>query len=329
MIIKNRPRRLRINNNIRTLIAEHSINVTDLIYPVFIIDGVKIRENIISMPNIVRFSIDELLIEIEVLLILGIRAIALFPVINNGKKTINGEEAFNKNGLVQRAVRIIKQQYKDLIIITDVALDPFTTHGQDGIVDDNNYVLNDKTIKVLQQQALSHAIAGADIVAPSDMMDGRIGAIRQTLEENNFTNTIILSYAAKYASNYYSPFRDAINSKIKLKNANKNSYQMDFANSNEAIKEISLDIKEGADIIMIKPGIAYLDIIYKAKQKFNTPIFAYQVSGEYAMIKLSAKHNIIDEKKIVLETLTAFKRAGADNILTYYAKEIAQWLANK
>ncbi len=280
------------------------------------------------MPNITRFSLDELLKEAKDIVNLNIPAIALFPVIAQDKKSIDANEAYNPNGLIQKAVKTLKKEYPNLGIITDVALDPYTIHGQDGLIDNNGYVLNDETVEVLVKQALSHAKAGADIVAPSDMMDGRIGAIRNALEENGFINTQILAYSAKYVSHYYGPFRDAIGSAKNLAGGSKETYQMDVANSNEALKEVALDIKEGADMVMIKPGISYLDIVYRVKKKFKIPTFAYQVSGEYSMLKAAAQNGWIDEKKVVLETLLSFKRAGADAILTYYAFEVAKWLKN-
>ena len=257
---------------------------------------------------------------------LGIRAVALFPVVPEEKKSLTAEEAFNEDGLAQRAVRALKQNSPELAVITDVALDPFTTHGQDGLINDEGYVMNDETIEVLVKQALSHAQAGSDIVAPSDMMDGRIGAIREALEEDGFIHTNILAYAAKYASSYYGPFRDAVGSAANLGTSSKETYQMDPANSDEAIREVGLDIDEGADMVMIKPGLAYLDIVYRIKQTFGMPTFAYHVSGEYAQIKAASQNGWIDEKKVVLETLLCFKRAGSDAILTYYAKQAAKWL---
>lgn len=326
-----RPRRLRLNSNIRDLVAENTLTTSDLIYPMFVSEEVADDEDYIikSMPGIKRFSLNQLIAELQSCVALGIKAIALFPVIKTEKKSLNAEEAFNDNGLMQQAIRTIKQTYPDLLVISDVALDPFTTHGQDGIIDESGYVLNDKTTQVLVKQALSHARAGVDIVAPSDMMDGRIGAIRFSLEEHNFINTNILSYSAKYASNYYGPFRDAVGSSANLGNADKNTYQMDYRNGDEALKEVALDIKEGADMVMVKPGLPYLDIVYRVKQEFKIPTFAYQVSGEYSMLKLAALNNIIDEKKVVMEALLGFKRAGCDGILTYYAKEVASWLKEK
>jgi porphobilinogen synthase len=313
----------------RELMRENTLTTDDLIFPIFIIEGKNKRESIASMPDIERLSIDELLIEAQELIDLGIRAVALFPVVAEDKKSLDAKEAFNDDGLAQRAVRAIKAKYPNLAIITDVALDPFTTHGQDGLIDNSNYVLNDETVTVLVKQALSHAKAGADIVAPSDMMDGRIGAIRQALEKNGFINTNILAYSAKYASNYYGPFRDAVGSAANLGTSSKDTYQMDCANANEAIREVGLDIEEGADMVMIKPGLPYLDIVYRVKKTFGMPTFAYHVSGEYAQIKAASQNGWLDEKKTVLEALLAFKRAGADGILTYYAKQTAKWLKEK
>ncbi len=286
----------------------------------------NIKEKIDSMPGIERLSIDQLLIEAKEIVDLKIQAIALFPVISSEKKTEDAEESYNSDGLVQRAVRAVKRSFPELAVITDVALDPFTSHGQDGLIDSNGYVLNDETVEVLIKQAISHAKAGADIVAPSDMMDGRIGAIRNALEESGFKNTNILSYAAKYASSFYGPFRDAVGSSGRLGKSDKKTYQMDPGNANEAIREVELDINEGADMVMIKPGLPYLDIVSSVKQTFGVPTFAYHVSGEYAMLKAASQKNWIDEKSTVLETLLCFKRAGADAILTYYAKDAAKWI---
>jgi porphobilinogen synthase len=278
------------------------------------------------MPGIERLSIDQLLIEAKEIVDLKIQAVALFPVISSEKKTEEAEESYNSDGLVQRAVRALKRSFPDLAVITDVALDPFTSHGQDGLIDSNGYVLNDETVDILIKQALSHAEAGADIVAPSDMMDGRIGAIRNALEESGFIHTNILSYAAKYASSFYGPFRDAVGSSGNLGKSDKKTYQMDPGNANEAIREVELDINEGADMVMIKPGLPYLDIVSNVKQTFGVPTFAYHVSGEYAMLKAASQQNWIDEKSTVLETLLCFKRAGADAILTYFAKDAARWI---
>ncbi len=325
-ILTHRPRRMRKHEYTRELMRENTLTTDDLIFPIFILEGENQRQSIESMPDIERLSIDQLLIEAAELVELGIRAVALFPVVPKEKKSLNAEEAFNPEGLAQSAVRALKANHPDLAVITDVALDPFTTHGQDGLIDDSGYVLNDETVEVLVKQALSHAKAGADIVAPSDMMDGRIGAIRDALEEKEFIYTNILSYSAKYASSYYGPFRDAVGSAANLGESSKETYQMDPANSDESIREVGMDIDEGADMIMIKPGLPYLDIVYRIKQTFGMPTFAYHVSGEYAMLKAASKNGWINEKPVVLETLLSFKRAGADGILTYYAKQAAKWL---
>ncbi len=321
-----RMRRMRYNDFSRRLMREHRLSVDDLIYPMFVTEGDNRKETISSMPGISRLSLDLLLEEAGELTQLGIPAIALFPVTPAEKKSENAEEAYNPDGLVQRTVRALKKAYPDLGIITDIALDPFTSHGQDGLINLDGYVLNDETIEVLCRQALSHAEAGADIVAPSDMMDGRIGAIRQVLEAENHINTLILAYSAKYASSFYGPFRDAVGSAGSLGKADKYSYQMDPANSDEALREIQLDLQEGADMVMVKPGLPYLDIIRRIKDQFGVPTFAYQVSGEYAMLKAAAMNGWLDEQKVVLESLVSFKRAGADAVLTYYAKSVAQWL---
>ena len=310
----------------RRLMCETSLTVNDLIYPLFVIEGNSRREGIPSMPGVERLSLDLLLAEAEELLQLGIPAIALFPVTPVEKKSDDAREAFNPEGLAQRAVRALKQSCPELGVIADVALDPFTSHGQDGLINEAGYVVNDETVEVLVRQALSHAEAGADIVAPSDMMDGRIAAIRQALEQNGYFNTRILAYSAKYASSFYGPFRDAVGSSGNLGSGNKYSYQMDPANSNEALHEVQLDLQEGADMVMVKPGMPYLDIIRRVKDQFAVPVFAYQVSGEYAMLKAAAENGWLDEKQTVLESLLAFKRAGSDAILTYYAKPVAQWL---
>jgi porphobilinogen synthase len=325
-ILTHRPRRLRKQKFNRSLVRENSLSASDLIYPLFVIEGENKREIIESMPGIERVSIDQLLVEAKEVMDLKIQAIALFPVISSDKKTEEAEEAYNPDGLVQRAVRALKRSLPDLAVITDVALDPFTSHGQDGLIDSDGYVLNDETVDVLIKQSISHAEAGADIVAPSDMMDGRIGAIRNALEESGFIHTNILSYSAKYASSFYGPFREAVGSSGNLGKSDKKSYQMDPGNSNEAIREVELDINEGADMVMIKPGLPYLDIVSNVKQVFGVPTFAYHVSGEYAMLKAASQNNWIDEKTTVLETLLCFKRAGADAILTYYAKDAAKWI---
>ena len=325
-ILTHRPRRLRKQKFNRSLVRENSLSASDLIYPLFVIEGENKREIIESMPGIERVSIDQLLVEAKEVMDLKIQAIALFPVISSDKKTEEAEEAYNPDGLVQRAVRALKRSLPELAVITDVALDPFTSHGQDGLIDSDGYVLNDQTVDVLIKQSISHAEAGADIVAPSDMMDGRIGAIRNSLEESGFIHTNILSYSAKYASSFYGPFREAVGSSGNLGKSDKKTYQMDPGNSNEAIREVELDISEGADMVMIKPGLPYLDIVSNVKQVFGVPTFAYHVSGEYAMLKAASQNNWIDEKSTVLETLLCFKRAGADAILTYYAKDAAKWI---
>jgi len=324
-----RMRRMRRSDFSRRLMQENNLTVNDLIYPMFIIEGENQRETIASMPGVERLSIDQLIIEAKQCADLGIPAIALFPVVSQSKKSDDAAEAYNPEGLAQTAVRKLKKVLPELGVITDVALDPFTSHGQDGLVDDSGYVLNDETVEVLVKQALSHAEAGADIVAPSDMMDGRIGAIRQALEANNYIHTKILSYSAKYASSFYGPFRDAVGSAKNLAGGNKNSYQMDPANSDEALHEIELDIQEGADMFMVKPGMPYLDIVRRVKDTFAIPTYVYQVSGEYAMLKAAAQNGWLDEKAVVTESLLGFKRAGADGILTYYAKTVAQWLKEK
>ncbi|MDD5228391.1 MAG: porphobilinogen synthase [Methylococcales bacterium] len=321
-----RMRRMRKNDFSRRLMRENHLTVDDLIYPVFVIEGLNKRETIDSMPGVERLSLDLLIEEARELYILGIPAIALFPVVSPEKKSDDAIEAYNPNGLAQRTVRALKEAVPELGIITDIALDPFTSHGQDGLINADGYVLNDETIEVLVKQALSHAKAGADIVAPSDMMDGRIGAIRQALEAENYIHTRILAYSAKYASSFYGPFRDAVGSSGNLGKGNKHSYQMDCANSDEALREVALDLQEGADMVMVKPGMPYLDIIRRVKDKFGVPTFAYQVSGEYAMLKAASQNGWLDEKAVVLESLLAFKRAGSDAILTYYAKTVAQWL---
>jgi len=324
-----RMRRMRYSDFSRRLMRENVLTVDDLIYPMFVTEGSNQRQAIASMPGIDRLSLDLLLEEARDLYELGVPAIALFPVIEADKKSENAAEAYNPDGLVQRSVRALKAAVPGLGIMTDVALDPFTTHGQDGLINLDGYVLNDETIEVLTLQALSHAQAGADIVAPSDMMDGRIGAIRQILEANNHTNTLIMAYSAKYASSFYGPFRDAVGSAGNLGKGNKYSYQMDPANSDEALREIQLDLLEGADMVMVKPGMPYLDIIRRVKDQFGVPTFAYQVSGEYAMLKAAAMNGWLDEQQVVLESLLAFKRAGSDAILTYFAKSVAQWLRNE
>ena len=328
-ILTHRPRRMRKHEFNRTLIRENSLSISDLIYPLFIIEGENKRVKIDSMPGIERLSIDQLLVEAKEIVDLKIQAIALFPVISSEKKSLEAEESYNSDGLIQRAVRELKRNFPKLAVITDVALDPYTIHGMDGITDSKEYVLNDETVEILIKQAISHAQAGADIVAPSDMMDGRIGAIRNALEEAGFIHTNILAYSAKYASAFYGPFRDAVGSASNLGKADKKTFQMDPSNSNEAIREVELDIAEGADMVMIKPGLPYLDIVSNVKQTFGVPTFAYHVSGEYAMLKAASQNKWIDEKQTVLETLLCFKRAGADAILTYYAKDAAKWIQDR
>ena len=321
-----RMRRMRLNDFSRRLMAENQLSVNDLIYPVFVLEGKNRRESIESMPGIERLSIDLLLEEAKELVDLGVPALAIFPVTPADKKSLLAEEAYNDDGLAQRTVRALKETFPELGVITDVALDPFTVHGQDGIIDDAGYVINDVTTEVLVKQALSHAHAGADVVAPSDMMDGRIGAIREALEADGFIHTRIMAYSAKYASSYYGPFRDAVGSAGNLKGADKKTYQMDPANSDEAIREVALDLQEGADMVMVKPGMPYLDIVRRVKDEFGVPTFAYQVSGEYAMHKAAIDNGWLSEEATIMESLLAFKRAGADGILTYFAKQAARYL---
>ncbi|AEX99911.1 delta-aminolevulinic acid dehydratase [Oceanimonas sp. GK1] len=321
-----RLRRLRKHDFSRRLVREHTLTVDDLIYPMFVLPGIQRREAVASMPGIERLSIDLLLEEAAELVALGIPLIALFPVVNPSEKSLLAEEAYNPDGLVQEAVRELKAAFPALGIMTDVALDPYTVHGQDGILDKDGYVLNDVTTEVLVKQALSHAAAGADMVAPSDMMDGRIGAIRQALEENGFINTQIMAYSAKYASNYYGPFRDAVGSAGNLKGGNKATYQMDPANTDEALQEVAFDLEEGADMVMVKPGMPYLDVVRRVKDQFGVPTFAYQVSGEYAMHMAAIQNGWLKERETIMESLLCFKRAGADGILTYFSKRVAQWL---
>ncbi|GAA61002.1 porphobilinogen synthase [Pseudoalteromonas sp. BSi20652] len=324
-----RMRRMRRSDFSRRLMAENQLSVNDLIYPVFVLDGKNRREVIESMPGIERLSIDLLLVEAKELVELGVPAVAIFPVTPADKKSLFAEEAYNDDGLAQRTVRALKEAFPELGVITDVALDPFTTHGQDGIIDDSGYVINDVTTEILVKQALSHAQAGADVVAPSDMMDGRIAAIREALEADGFIHTRIMAYSAKYASSYYGPFRDAVGSAGNLKGADKKTYQMDPANSDEAIREVALDLQEGADMVMVKPGMPYLDIVRRVKDEFGVPTFAYQVSGEYAMHKAAIDNGWLSEEATIMESLLAFKRAGADGILTYFAKQAAKYLAKK
>jgi len=310
----------------RRLMRESRLGVDDLIYPVFILEGEGQREAVPSMPGVERLSIDLLLAEAAELVALGVPAVALFPVTPLSVKTENAREAYNPDGLAQRAVRALKAAHPGLGVITDVALDPFTTHGQDGLVDDAGYVLNDETMAVLVKQALSHASAGADVVAPSDMMDGRIGAIRNALESAGYIHTRILAYSAKYASSFYGPFRDAVGSAANLGSGDKSTYQMDPGNSDEALKEVALDLKEGADMVMVKPGLPYLDIVHRVKEQFGVPTYAYQVSREYAMLMAASQNGWLNERAVIMEALLCFKRAGADGILTYFAKRVAQWL---
>tara|TARA_B100000035_G_scaffold134321_1_gene114270 strand:- start:24997 stop:25980 length:984 start_codon:yes stop_codon:yes gene_type:complete len=325
-MMKNRPRRIRSNEFSRRLTSESQLSIDDLIYPMFVIEGKKIREKIESMPGTFRLSIDELINEAKDCYELGIPAIALFPVIDDKIKTLDARESFNDNGLIPRAIKALKKTIPKLGVITDVALDPYTSHGQDGLVNDQGTILNDETVTVLVKQALSHARAGANVVAPSDMMDGRVGKIRNALEEHNYVDTKILAYSAKYASSFYGPFRDAIGSSISLGTSSKETYQMNPANSNEALYEVELDINEGADMVMVKPGMPYLDIVYRVKNTFKKPTFVYQVSGEYSMIKAACQNSWLEEDKVVLESLVAFKRAGADAILTYFALDVARLL---
>ena len=324
-----RLRRIRKHDFSRRLVAENTLSVSDLIYPVFVLMGTGRREKVDSMPGIERLSIDLLIEEAQYLANLGVPALALFPVVNQDGKSLDAAEAYNPEGLVQRAVRELKAHVPQMGVITDVALDPYTTHGQDGIIDETGYVLNEETTEVLIKQALSHAAAGADVVAPSDMMDGRIGKIREALEDAGHIYTQIMAYSAKYASCYYGPFRDAVGSAGNLKGADKKNYQMDPANSDEALHEVAMDINEGADMVMVKPGMPYLDVVRRVKTELQVPTFAYQVSGEYAMHKAAIMNGWLKEKETVLESLICFKRAGADGILTYFAKDVAEWLAEE
>ena len=320
-----RPRRMRASEFSRRLMREHRLDVSDLILPVFVHELDQVT-SVASMPGVERLSIDALVRKAEQAMIAGIPAMVLFPVTAPEAKSLDAAAAYEENGLAQRAIRAIKSRFPDMGVITDVALDPYTSHGQDGLINEAGYVMNDETVEVLVAQALSHAFAGADVVAPSDMMDGRIGAIREALEEENFVNTQILAYSAKYASAFYGPFRDAVGSASALGGGNKYSYQMDPANGDEALREVALDIEEGADMIMVKPGMPYLDVLRRVKDRFEMPTFVYQVSGEYAMIKAAAQNGWLDERACVMESLLAFKRAGADGILTYYALDAARYL---
>lgn len=326
MFPQKRMRRLRRNDFSRQLMRESSLSPSDFIYPVFVLEGENRVEEVKSMPGVIRQSLDRLLHQAEQCLELGIPAMALFPVIGPEQKSLDAREAFNPEGLVPRTVAALKNRFPELGIITDVALDPYTTHGQDGLIDETGYVMNDETVEVLAKQAAVHGQAGADIVAPSDMMDGRVGAIRAALDEKNLIHTSILAYSAKYASSFYGPFRDAVGSAANIGSGNKYSYQMDPGNSDEALWEAKLDIDEGADMIMVKPGLPYLDIVRRLKDEFGVPTFVYQVSGEYAMLKAAGMNGWINEKACILEALLSFKRAGADGILTYFALEAAAWL---
>lgn len=324
-----RPRRLRDKAFIRDLVQENHLHVTDLIYPVFVMEGENQLTSVASMPGVERMTIDRLLQIAAECSELGIQALAIFPVIEPELKSETASEAFNPDGLVPRTVKALKKVFPDLGVITDVALDPYTAHGQDGLLDENNYIVNDPTVAVLIKQALCHAQAGADIVAPSDMMDGRVGAIRLALEKNGFVNTKILAYTAKYASAFYGPFRDAVGSASNLGKADKKNYQMNPANADEALLEVAQDIAEGADMVMVKPGMPYLDIVRDIKNNFDVPVFAYQVSGEYAMLKAASQNGWLNEKESVLESLMGFKRAGCSAILSYYAMDVAKWLKSE
>ena len=322
-----RPRRMRRDDFSRRMMREHRVTTDDLIYPVFVQEGTNARHAIPSMPGVERLTLDQLLPVAEDTLKLGIPVLALFPVIDPALKTPDGREAMNADGLVPRVVRALKKEFPQLGILTDVALDPYTSHGQDGVIDDAGYVINDETVGILRRQALVQAEAGVDVVAPSDMMDGRIGAIRASLEGAAHIHTRIMAYSAKYASAFYGPFRDAVGSAANLGRGDKMTYQMDPSNSDEALREVAADIAEGADMVMVKPGMPYLDIVRRVKDEFRMPTFVYQVSGEYAMLKAAAQNGWLDERKVVLESLLAFKRAGADGILTYFARDVARWLA--
>ena len=324
MTITNRPRRMRQNDFSRKLMRENNLSVSHLIYPMFVIAGNNIRQDITSMPGIYRLSLDLLLKDAKECFDLGIPAIAIFPVIEDSLKSYDAKECFNDSGLIPEVVKALKKSIPELGVITDIALDPYTSHGQDGLIDKEGNILNDETVDLLAKQALCHAKAGADIVAPSDMMDGRVGKIRMALEKNNFINTKILSYSAKYASAFYGPFREAVGSSKKLGSSSKETYQMDPANSDEALYEVKLDLDEGADMVMVKPGMPYLDIVFRVKQAFQKPTFVYQVSGEYAMIKAASQNGWLEEEKVILESLISFRRAGADAIITYFALEVAR-----
>jgi porphobilinogen synthase len=322
-----RPRRLRRDEFTRNLVREHRVTAHDLIYPVFVLEGQNNRQAVASMPGVERLSLDLLLPVAEDCVKLGIPVMALFPVISASLKDETGSEAKNPQGLIPTVVRELKQRFPELGIMTDVALDPFTSHGQDGLLDESGYIMNEPTVEVLVQQALTQAAAGVDMVAPSDMMDGRIGAIRQALESSGHIHTRIMAYSAKYASAFYGPFRDAVGSAANLGKSNKKVYQMDPGNSNEALREVAIDIAEGADMVMVKPGMPYLDIVRRVKDEFGVPTFAYQVSGEYAMLKAAAQNGWLDHDAVMMESLLAFKRAGADGVLTYFARDAARWIA--
>ena len=325
LYLSTRMRRMRADAFSRELMREHRLHAGDLVWPVFVHEGTG-RDAVTSMPGVERLSLDALVEEAAQALALGIPAIAVFPVVAADRKSEQAEEAYNPDGIAQRAITALKQAVPELGVISDVALDPFTSHGQDGLLDEQGYVANDETVEVLVRQALSHARAGADIVAPSDMMDGRVGSLREALEENGFCNTRILAYSAKYASGFYGPFRDAVGSTASLGGADKRSYQMDPANTDEALHEVALDLDEGADMVLVKPGMPYLDIVRRIKEEFQMPTFVYQVSGEYSMLKAAAREGWLDERACVMESLLCIKRAGADAILTYFAKDVAGWL---
>ena len=321
-------RRMRANAFSRDLMSENTLTAADLIYPIFVLEGSGQSEPVNSMPGVERRSIDLTLDHLRPLVNKGLRMVALFPVISSELKSLNAEEAYNPEGLVPGVVRAIKTEFPDLGVMTDIALDPYTSHGQDGIIDDNGYVLNDETVEALIKQAMCHAEAGVDVVAPSDMMDGRIGAIRTELEASGYINCLIMAYSAKYASHFYGPFRDAVGSAGNLGKADKRTYQMDPANADEALNEVALDIDEGADMVMVKPGMPYLDVVRRVKDNFKVPTYAYQVSGEYAMLKAAAMNGWLSEKEVVLEALLSFKRAGADGVLTYFTPDVLHWLSS-
>lgn len=321
-------RRMRANAFSRDLMSENTLTAADLIYPIFVLEGSGQSEPVSSMPGVERRSLDLTLDHLRPLVNKGLRMVALFPVISGELKSLNAEEAYNPEGLVPEAVRAIKTEFPDLGVMTDIALDPYTSHGQDGIIDDNGYVLNDETVEALIKQAMCHAEAGVDVVAPSDMMDGRIGAIRTELEASGYINCLIMAYSAKYASHFYGPFRDAVGSAGNLGKADKRTYQMDPANADEALHEVALDIDEGADMVMVKPGMPYLDVVRQVKDNFKVPTYAYQVSGEYAMLKAAAMNGWLSEKEVVLEALLSFKRAGADGVLTYFTPDVLHWLSS-